>query len=100
MAMSLSKVVEEVNKKDIIAEQYKQKYLKDGKEVIRLTEYIEELKHFHTIYSAGDTDGDMAEELMVYEHLIKWLEELKHRRESEYPYIVDFADVNNDKEGE
>lgn len=81
-----------MNKKDIIAEQYKQKYLKDGKEVIRLTEYIEDLKHFHTIYSAGDTDGDMAEELMMYEQLIDWLEELKRRREGEYPYMADFID--------
>lgn len=81
-----------MNKKDIIAEQYKQKYLKDGKETIRLTEYIEELKHFHTIYSAGDIDGDMAEELMMYEQLIDWLEELKHRREGEYPYMADFID--------
>lgn len=88
-----------MNKKDIIAEQYKQKYLKDDKEVIRLTEYIEELKHFHTIYSAANDDGEMTEELVVYEHLIKWLEELKHRRESEYPYIADFADVSNDEEG-
>lgn len=83
MAMLLSKVVEEVNKKDIIAEQYKQKYLKDGKEVIRLTEYIEELKHFHTIYSAADDAEEMAEELLVYEQLIQWLEELKHKREKE-----------------
>lgn len=98
MVMSLLKVVEEVNKKDIIAEQYKQKYLKDGKEVIRLTEYIEELKHFHTIYSAADDAEEMAEELLVYEQVIDWLEELKHRRESEYPYIADFADVNNDEE--
>ena len=96
--MSLLKVVEEVNKKDNIAEQYKQKYLKDGKEVIRLTEYIKELKHFHTIYSAADDAEEMAEELLVYEQVIDWLEELKHRRESEYPYIVDFADVNNDEE--
>lgn len=88
-----------MNKKDIIAEQYKPKYLKDGKEVIRLTEYIEDLKHFHTIYSAADDAEEMAEELLVYEQVIDWLEELKHRRESEYPYIADFADVNNDEEG-
>lgn len=77
--------------------EYKEKYLKDGKEVIRLTDYIEELKHFHTIYSAAD-DGEMAEELIVYEHVIKWLEELKHKREGEYPYIADFADLNDNEE--
>lgn len=62
--------------------EYKKQY-KKNKDIIRLTEYIEELKHFHTIYSAGDTDGDMAEELMMYEQLISWLEELKHYREKE-----------------
>lgn len=81
-----------MNKKDIIAEQYKQKYLKDDKEVIRLTEYIEELKHFHTIYSAADDAEEMVEELMMYEQLIDWLEELKRRREGEYPYMADFID--------
>lgn len=71
--------------------EYKKQY-KKNKDIIRLTEYIEELKHFHTIYSAGDTDGDMAEELMMYEQLIDWLEELKRHREGEYPYIVDRVD--------
>ena len=42
-----------------------------------------DLKFFHDIYSKGDTNGDMAEELMVYEHVISWLEELKHYREKE-----------------
>lgn len=71
--------------------EYKKQY-KKNKDIIRLTEYIEELKHFHTIYSAGDTDGDMAEELMMYKQLIDWLEELKRRREGEYPYMADFID--------
>lgn len=98
MVMLLLKVEEEVNKKDILAEQYKRKYLKEGEEFLRLTEYIENLKHFHTVYSAANDDGGMTEELMTWEQLIQWLEELKHKRESEYPYIVDFADINNDKE--
>lgn len=68
------------------------KQYKKACDVVRLTEYIEDLKHFHTIYSAGDTDGDMAEELMMYEQLIDWLEELKCRREGEYPYMADFID--------
>lgn len=71
------------------------KQYKKARDVVRLTEYIEELKHFHTIYSAGDTDGDMAEELMMYEQLIDWLEELVHYREGEYPYIVDNVDFDN-----
>lgn len=68
------------------------KQYKKACDVVRLTKYIEDLKHFHTIYSAGDTDGDMAEELMMYEQLIDWLEELKRRREGEYPYMADFID--------
>lgn len=68
------------------------KQYKKARDVVRLTKYIEDLKHFHTIYSAGDTDGDMAEELMMYEQLIDWLEELKRRREGEYPYMADFID--------
>jgi len=76
--------------------QYKKQY-KKNKDIIRLTKYIEDLKHFHTIYSAGDTDGDMAEELMMYEQLIDWLEELVHYREGEYPYIVDNVDFDNGK---
>lgn len=74
--------------------EYKKQY-KKNKDIIRLTEYIEELKHFHTIYSAGDTDGEMAEELMMYEQLIDWLEELVHYREGEYPYIVDNVDFDD-----
>ena len=76
--------------------EYKKQY-KKNKDIIRLTEYIEELKHFHTIYSAGDTDGDMAEELMMYEQLIDWLEELVRHREGEYPYIVDNVDSDNEE---
>lgn len=71
------------------------KQYKKARDVVRLTEYIEDLKHFHTIYSAGDTDGEMAEELMMYEQLIDWLEELVHYREGEYPYIVDKVDFDN-----
>ena len=56
---------------------------KDKDKVIPLEKYIEDLKFFHDIYSKGDTNGDMAEELMVYEHVISWLEELKHYREKE-----------------
>jgi hypothetical protein len=70
--------------------QYKKQY-KKNKDIIRLTEYIEELKHFHTIYSAAN-DAEMTEDLMMYEQLIDWLEELKHYREGEYPYIVDNVD--------
>lgn len=70
--------------------QYKKQY-KKNKDIIRLTEYIEELKHFHTIYSAAD-DAEMTEDLIIYEQLIDWLEELKHYREGEYPYIVDNVD--------
>jgi hypothetical protein len=70
--------------------QYKKQY-KKNKDIIRLTKYIEELKHFHTIYSAAD-DGEMAEDLMIYEQLIDWLEELKHYREGEYPYMADCID--------
>ena len=70
--------------------QYKKQY-KKNKDIIRLTEYIEELKHFHTIYSAAD-DGEMTEDLMMYEQLIDWLEELKHHREGEYPYMADCID--------
>jgi len=70
--------------------QYKKQY-KKNKDIIRLTKYIEELKHFHTIYSAAD-DGEMAEDLMMYEQLIDWLEELKHYRESDYPYMADCID--------
>lgn len=55
----------------------------DEDKVISLDKYIEELKYFYDIYSKGDTDGDMAEELMMYEQLIDWLEELKHYREKE-----------------
>jgi hypothetical protein len=70
--------------------QYKKQY-KKNKDIIRLTKYIEELKHFHTIYSAAD-DGEMTEDLMMYEQLIDWLEELKRYREGEYPYMADCID--------
>lgn len=73
------------------------KLIKNGKETIRLTEFIEELKHFHTIYSAADVAEEMAEELLIYKQVINWLEELKRRREGEYPYIVDFADISKDE---
>ena len=70
--------------------EYKKQY-KKNKDIIRLTKYIEELKHFHTIYSAAD-DAEMAEDLIMYEQLIDWLEELKHYREGEYPYMADCID--------
>ena len=74
--------------------EYKKQY-KKNKDIIRLTEYIEELKHFHTIYSAAD-DGEMTEDLMMYEQLIDWLEELKHYREGEYPYMADCIDEDEE----
>lgn len=55
----------------------------DKDKLISLDKYIEDLKHFYKIYSLGDTDGDMAEDLILYECLISWLEELKHYREKE-----------------
>ena len=55
----------------------------DEDKVISLEKYIEELKFFHDIYSKGDTNGEMAEDLIMYEHLISWLEELKHYREKD-----------------
>ena len=64
----------------------------DEDKLVSLEKYIEELKYFYDIYSKGDTDGEMAEELMMYEQLIDWLEELKRRREGEYPYMADFID--------
>ena len=74
--------------------EYKKQY-KKNKDIIRLTKYIEELKHFHTIYSAAD-DGEMTEDLMMYEQLIDWLEELKHFREGEYPYMADYIDEDEE----
>ena len=55
----------------------------DEDKLVSLEKYIEELKYFYDIYSKGDTDDEMAEELMMYKHLISWLEELKHYREKE-----------------
>lgn len=55
----------------------------DKDKLVSLDKYIEDLKHFYKIYSLGDTDGDMAEDLILYECLISWLEELKHYREKE-----------------
>lgn len=52
----------------------------DEEKPISLEKYIEELEHFYKIYSLGDTDGDMAEELMIYECLISWLKELQEYR--------------------
>lgn len=52
----------------------------DEEEPISLEKYIEDLEHFYKIYSLGDTNGDMAEELMVYECLISWLKELQEYR--------------------
>ena len=52
----------------------------DKEEPISLEKYIEELEHFYKIYSLGDTNGDMAEELMIYECLISWLKELQKYR--------------------
>lgn len=64
----------------------------DEDKLVSLEKYIEELKYFYDIYSKGDTDGEMAEELMMYEQLIDWLEELKCRRKGEYPYMADCID--------
>lgn len=52
----------------------------DEEKPMSLEEYIEHLEHFYKIYSLGDTDGDMAEELMIYECLISWLKELQEYR--------------------
>lgn len=72
--MPLLKVVEEMNK-----------------EIISLEKYIEELKFYHDLYNASN-DDESAEEIAMYEQLISWLEELKRRREGEYPYMADFID--------
>lgn len=70
--------------------------MESNKEVMPLEKYIEELKFYHNLYSTSG-DEDSAEELLMYEQLISWLEELKRRRESEYPYyIADFVAVNKD----
>lgn len=52
----------------------------DEEKPMSLEEYIEHLEYFYKIYSLGDTDGDMAEELMIYECLISWLKELQEYR--------------------
>ena len=52
----------------------------DEEKPISLEKYIEELEYFYKIYSLGDTNGDMAEELMIYECLISWLKELQKYR--------------------
>ena len=52
----------------------------DEEKPISLEKYIEELEYFYKIYSLGDTNGDMAEELMIYECLISWLKELQEYR--------------------
>ena len=52
----------------------------DEEKPISLEKYIEDLEHFYKIYSLGDTNGDMAEELMIYECLISWLKELQEYR--------------------
>ena len=52
----------------------------DEEKPMSLEESIEHLEHFYKIYSLGDTDGDMAEELMIYECLISWLKELQEYR--------------------
>ena len=55
----------------------------DEEKTMSLEEYIEHLEYFYKIYSLGDTNGDMAEELMIYECLISWLKELqKYRSEN------------------
>lgn len=53
----------------------------DKDKLVSLDKYIEELKYFYDIYSKGDTEDEMVEELIMYECLISWLEELKHYRE-------------------
>lgn len=55
----------------------------DKDKLVSLDKYIEELKFFYDIYSKGDTEGEMTEDLILYECLISWLEELKHYREKE-----------------
>ena len=52
----------------------------DEEKPMSLEEDIEHLEYFNNIYSLGDTDGDMAEELMIYECLISWLKELQDYR--------------------
>lgn len=52
----------------------------DEEKPISLEKYIEDLEYFYKIYSLGDTNGDMAEELMIYECLISWLKELQEYR--------------------
>lgn len=52
----------------------------DEEKFISLEKYIEDLEHFYKIYSASDTNGDMAEELMTYKCLISWLKELQEYR--------------------
>lgn len=54
----------------------------DKEKPISLEKYIEDLEYFYKIYSLGDTNGDMAEELMIYECLISWLKELQEYRSS------------------
>ena len=54
----------------------------DEEKPISLEKYIEDLEYFYKIYSLGDTNGDMAEELMIYECLISWLKELQEYRSS------------------
>ena len=54
----------------------------DKEKPISLEKYIKDLEYFYKIYSLGDTNGDMAEELMIYECLISWLKELQEYRSS------------------
>lgn len=54
--------------------------LDEGKN-ITLEEYIKELKHFYKLYSLSATDDD-AEELLMYQNLISWLEELQRHRKN------------------
>lgn len=55
-----------------------------NKEIMPLEKYIEELKFYHNLYSASD-DDESAEEILMYEQLISWLEELVKLRQLKSP---------------
>lgn len=69
----------------------------DRDKLVSLDKYIEELKYFYDSYSKGDIEDEMVEELIMYECLISWLEELKHYREGEYPYMADCTDEDDEE---
>lgn len=67
-----------------LEEQIIDKVMESNKEVMPLEKYIEELKFYHNLYSASG-DEDSAEELLMYEQLISWLEELVKLRQLKSP---------------